>query len=200
MTQTVSVKDVLFSQSSIKNVFNDGHTLKETTAALKNGDLTFGDGDGQLKPIRVVEVDGKLVSLDNRRLFVAKEALKGKRQQLVKVVVVQLDDLSGNQAKHPGRTVLDELYGENCKPGKMTSVKPEAIRIKDGLATFVPREGRKGGLFVYDQNEVKVYASQLSDKKLDAIAKLGPAGAAAAQDLRDIKARQQAEKKAGPWP
>ncbi|MEO8178048.1 MAG: pre-toxin TG domain-containing protein [Deltaproteobacteria bacterium] len=61
---TANPKDILFSQPTISQNFSDGHTLNQTVEALRSGKLKPTD----LPPIRVVEKDGKLITLDNRRL------------------------------------------------------------------------------------------------------------------------------------
>jgi Flp pilus assembly pilin Flp len=61
---TANPKDILFSQPTISQNFSSGHTINETVDALKSGKLKPTD----LPPIRVIEKDGRLITLDNRRL------------------------------------------------------------------------------------------------------------------------------------
>lgn len=61
---------VRFSQSSIKGMFNDGGSIGELAGGLKNGTVKPID----VPPIRLVEKDCKLFSLDNRRLEAFRQA------------------------------------------------------------------------------------------------------------------------------
>jgi hypothetical protein len=65
-------KEIRFSQSSIKSEFrNPAHgTIDDLAEGLRNGIV---DG-ARLDPIRIVEVDGKLYALDNRRLCAFRRA------------------------------------------------------------------------------------------------------------------------------
>ena len=53
-----------FSQASIKNQFKDGASVQDLAQALMDGTV----GVENVPPIRLVRRDGKLFSLDNRRL------------------------------------------------------------------------------------------------------------------------------------
>jgi filamentous hemagglutinin len=69
----VTLKDpntIRFTQDSIKNTFKDGHTLTELIDDLKSGRVSADD----LPAIRIFEKDGKIFSLDNRRLKAFQEA------------------------------------------------------------------------------------------------------------------------------
>jgi hypothetical protein len=55
---------VRFSQDSIKGTFKNGGSVDDLAAGLKSGAIKPGD----VPPIRVVERDGNLFTLDNRRL------------------------------------------------------------------------------------------------------------------------------------
>jgi hypothetical protein len=61
---TANPKDILFSQPTVSQNFSDGNTINQTVEALRSGKLKPTD----LPVIRVVEKDGKLITLDNRRL------------------------------------------------------------------------------------------------------------------------------------
>jgi len=61
---------IRFTQESIKNTFKDGHTLRELIDDLKAGRVSADD----LPAIRIFEKDGKIFSLDNRRLKAFQEA------------------------------------------------------------------------------------------------------------------------------
>jgi uncharacterized protein YaiL (DUF2058 family) len=64
MKDGVNPKEIMFSQPTISQNFSDGHTINQTVEALRSGKLKPTD----LPPIRVVEQNGKLITLDNRRL------------------------------------------------------------------------------------------------------------------------------------
>ena len=61
---------VRFSQSSIRSTFSNGGTVDDLAIALKSGKVKPTDID----PIRLVNKDGKLYTLDNRRLEAFKRA------------------------------------------------------------------------------------------------------------------------------
>ena len=61
---------IRFSQNSISSVFKDGTTIYDLIKKLKNKTI-----DPKLiPPIRIVEKDGLIYTLDNRRLKVFQEA------------------------------------------------------------------------------------------------------------------------------
>ncbi len=60
----VHPKKVNFSQDSIKKEFQDGGDIYQLAKDLKSGKIKPED----IPPIRVTEIDGQLVSVDNRRL------------------------------------------------------------------------------------------------------------------------------------
>ncbi len=64
--------DILFSQRSINSegLFSDGRRIQDMIDALRSGKLN----PGEINPIRIFERDGKLYSLDNRRLFAHSQA------------------------------------------------------------------------------------------------------------------------------
>ncbi len=72
----VDPSTIRFTQNSVgKNVngrtsFSDGTPLQNTIDALKSGGLK----PEQIDPIRIFEKDGKIFTLDNRRLFAARQA------------------------------------------------------------------------------------------------------------------------------
>ncbi|BDU51675.1 hypothetical protein HLVA_22440 (plasmid) [Haliovirga abyssi] len=61
---------IRFSQNSIKNTFKNGGKIEDLIAGLKNGSINPDD----IPAIRVFEKDGKIYSLDNRRLKAFKDA------------------------------------------------------------------------------------------------------------------------------
>ncbi|MEU7012481.1 RHS repeat-associated core domain-containing protein [Streptomyces sp. NPDC046385] len=67
---TISPKAVRFSQDSISGSFSDGRSLSQAIDDLAAGRKTAND----FPAIRVFQQDGKLYTLDNRRLYVFKEA------------------------------------------------------------------------------------------------------------------------------
>ncbi|MCA2175028.1 hypothetical protein LDL08_02405 [Nonomuraea glycinis] len=66
----INPNDVRFTHDSVGRRFKDGHTIEETRDALRDGKLSPHD----LDPIRLVERDGKLYTLDNRRLVAYQQA------------------------------------------------------------------------------------------------------------------------------
>jgi len=68
---TADPHHVLYMNSSINDHFTCGRSLASTTAALANGKITVED----LPLIRVVRRQGKLVTLDHRRLYVFRAVL-----------------------------------------------------------------------------------------------------------------------------
>ncbi len=66
----VDPRTIRFTQDSIKSTFKDGRSLRGLIDDLKSGKIT---SDG-LPAIRTFERDGKLYSLDNRRLKAFQEA------------------------------------------------------------------------------------------------------------------------------
>ena len=61
---------VRYSQSSIKGAFKDGGSISDVATGLRNGTIK----PESIPPIRLVERNGELFSLDNRRLWSFKEA------------------------------------------------------------------------------------------------------------------------------
>ena len=62
--RSVDPNTVRFSQDSIKPTFKDGRTIDDLAAGLRSGEVKPGD----VPPVRVVNRDGELFTLDNRRL------------------------------------------------------------------------------------------------------------------------------------
>jgi hypothetical protein len=60
----VDPNQVRFSQSSIKSTFKDGGSIDELAQALKSGQVRPED----IPPIRLVKKNGRVYTLDNRRL------------------------------------------------------------------------------------------------------------------------------------
>jgi len=67
---SINPQDVLFTQDSIKGTFTSGGSVDDLISGLQNGTIHPTD----LPPIRLVQHDGQLFSLDNRRLFAFKAA------------------------------------------------------------------------------------------------------------------------------
>jgi len=61
---TIDPNGVRFSQNSIKATFRDGRTIDQLAEGLRTGSIKLED----VAPIRLFERDGKLFTLDNRRL------------------------------------------------------------------------------------------------------------------------------------
>jgi hypothetical protein len=62
--------DVRFSQDSVGANFKNGSSVNDTAAALRNGDISAND----FPTIRLVERDGHMFTLDNRRLVAFQKA------------------------------------------------------------------------------------------------------------------------------
>ncbi len=73
---------ILFSQGSIRATFKDGTKISDLTKGFKNGSID----PLSVKPIRLVEKDGKVFSLDNRRLKAFQDAN-------VEIPFVKLDEI-----------------------------------------------------------------------------------------------------------
>ncbi|MFI9112904.1 RHS repeat domain-containing protein [Streptomyces venezuelae] len=67
---SISPKAVRYSQDSIKGSFKDGQSFEQAIDALKEGRTKASD----FPAIRIFEQQGKIYTLDNRRLYVFKEA------------------------------------------------------------------------------------------------------------------------------
>jgi hypothetical protein len=67
---TISPAAVRFSQDSIRGTFRDGGSVKQLTADLRSGAVDAAS----IPPIRLLERDGKIYTLDNRRLAAFQEA------------------------------------------------------------------------------------------------------------------------------
>ncbi|MDY6929917.1 MAG: RHS repeat-associated core domain-containing protein, partial [Pseudomonadota bacterium] len=61
---------ISFTQSSIKRQFSGGGSLDDMIAKLRTGQIK----SDSLPPIRIFKKDGKIFSLDNRRLYAAQQA------------------------------------------------------------------------------------------------------------------------------
>jgi len=68
---TIDTAAVRFSQDSVKASFRNGSSLNEAAEALRAGGAEAG---AKFPPIRLVEHEGKLFTLDNRRLLVFSQA------------------------------------------------------------------------------------------------------------------------------
>ena len=69
-TGRIHSKVVRYSQNTVSNRFSDGTKVSRLSRRLKSGKASPDD----IKPIRIVEKDGKIYTLDNRRLKAAKDA------------------------------------------------------------------------------------------------------------------------------
>ncbi|MEV6984897.1 RHS repeat-associated core domain-containing protein [Sphaerisporangium sp. NPDC051017] len=66
----INPNSVRFTQNSVSRLFKSGHSIEETASALASGALSPTD----LDPIRLVERNGNLYTLDNRRLVAYQKA------------------------------------------------------------------------------------------------------------------------------
>ncbi|CAD7925977.1 unnamed protein product [Amoebophrya sp. A120] len=86
--QRVFASDIMFTQSSIKNQFQDGKTLLQTAKELARQDIKKSD----IPMITVVRVNGTVLrSLDNRRLAVFRLLEMANKIHKIKVEVVPLE-------------------------------------------------------------------------------------------------------------
>uniref|UniRef100_UPI003F49333C hypothetical protein n=1 Tax=Pseudonocardia sp. CA-138482 TaxID=3240023 RepID=UPI003F49333C len=77
---TINPASVRFTQDDIGGNFRDGRTVKDLVEGLRNGSVD----PAKIPMIRLVEKDGKLYSLDNRRLAAFKEAGVDVRYRMAK--------------------------------------------------------------------------------------------------------------------
>jgi hypothetical protein len=66
----IDPNDIRFTQGSMSQTFRDGRSVSELAEGLRGGTIDPGD----IPPIRLVEHEGSLFSLDNRRLAAFGEA------------------------------------------------------------------------------------------------------------------------------
>ncbi len=85
-TGTIDPNKIRFSQNSIKSTFRRGGNIKELTEGLKDGTID----PSSIPPIRIVEKDGEVFTLDNRRL-------KAFQDTGVAVPFQKLDDIPENE-------------------------------------------------------------------------------------------------------
>ena len=83
------IDDILFTQDNIREQFSRGslyRTVYDSITALQNSDDPDKGFDETIRHIEVVYKNGKLHSMDNRRLFCVKEAFgnASKRELCVK--------------------------------------------------------------------------------------------------------------------
>ena len=69
--QTIDTAAVRFTQNSVGGAFKDGTPINEAIDALRAGGVEAG---AKYPSIRLVEHEGRLFTLDNRRLLVFSEA------------------------------------------------------------------------------------------------------------------------------
>jgi len=81
--KTVPVSSVLFTHDCIAGQFGDGKTFPPLIEGLQKGEINSLCHDFLV--LNAVEVDGKLYSLDNRRLYCLKEYQKLQKDQVVSV-------------------------------------------------------------------------------------------------------------------
>ncbi len=61
---------VRFAQNSVKSAFRNGSTIDNTVQGIRSGEVD----PAVFPPIRLIEIDGDLYTLDNRRLVVFQKA------------------------------------------------------------------------------------------------------------------------------
>ncbi len=84
--------------------FSDGTPLQNTIDALKSGGLK----PEQIDPIRIFEKDGKIFTLDNRRLFAAHQA--GTKVSTRRATQKEIAKEIGNAKKNKLTTKSDGLF------------------------------------------------------------------------------------------
>jgi len=127
-----------FSQSTINSTFRNGNTLEATLEQLKNGEIEMKD----FPPIRVVRRDGKIYTLDNRRLWLFKNFV-GKTR--TKITFELWSDTDKNEK---GELIEVEL---NRKLTKVAQQKK--IYVKEhGGKKFDICEDNEGKFFYYDSH------------------------------------------------
>ncbi|MFI5620506.1 hypothetical protein [Streptomyces sp. NPDC051567] len=67
---TVDPKTVQFSQKGVSARFKNGNTIEDTVTGIQSGEID----PTNFPPIRLVERDGNLFTLDNRRLVTFQKA------------------------------------------------------------------------------------------------------------------------------
>lgn len=102
----IDPKDVRFSQDTVTHKFSDGHTISETAEALRSGTLDPND----LPTVRLTEIDGEMVTLDNRRLAAFKEAGVGMPYRSASAKEVSAEKYKFNN-QDGGRSVQYALWG-----------------------------------------------------------------------------------------
>ena len=84
VAESVSPFAVRFSQPTISQNFRGGTTINETIQALRSGKIAVND----IPTIRVIEYEGNLITLDNRRLV----AFQNAKINRIPIRRVSLDD------------------------------------------------------------------------------------------------------------
>eukprot|EP01062_Namystynia_karyoxenos_P042604 TRINITY_DN3118_c0_g4_i1.p1 TRINITY_DN3118_c0_g4~~TRINITY_DN3118_c0_g4_i1.p1 ORF type:complete len:536 (+),score=165.70 TRINITY_DN3118_c0_g4_i1:87-1694(+) len=164
----IDVREINYTQSTVSERFSGDHAhirLQDTIDAIRAGRMQLSD----LPPIRIVrhadterdpDASPEWWSIDNRRLHVMKEALKGKHgPRIVHVRVVQKEE--PKEGSSSGKTYEEDLVN------KLTTSWPSDIRRKDGEDAAYPRQGPGKGWYAYDKFQVKKYFSQLSDEQIE---------------------------------
>jgi hypothetical protein len=90
----INPKEVRFTQDSIKPTFSNGRKVEDLIQSLKEGKVTAYD----VPPIRVFGRDGKIYSLDNRRLKAFQEA-----NQPIRIIPATSEELSTRSFKFTSR-------------------------------------------------------------------------------------------------
>ena len=150
-TSTIpDIRQIKLSQSTVKPKFGNSSPVDKAIEDIKSKKTAIED----FEPIQIVRKDCEWVSLDNRRLYVFKQALKRKHVLEIKVVVHKLTDPHPNQKKHSGETIFDKLL---CK---YTTRNNTSIHVKEDIPKWLPRRRPRDGWYCYDKHQRKVLTSK----------------------------------------
>ncbi|GBB97812.1 hypothetical protein RclHR1_03080001 [Rhizophagus clarus] len=95
----VDPRNVLYSQDSIRSRFRNDELIEDTIKKLVSGEIS----PGQIRCIRICILNGKMHSLDNRRLYAFKEAIeRGSRfRTVIAIKSYDFDELQSKMSKSP---------------------------------------------------------------------------------------------------
>ena len=100
-TRVACVRDVYYTQRSIKHEFADGSSFEDLISEIRCGAIDPSRGDKPF-PLRVCRFRQRLLSLDNRRLFCLKKLQEEQTHSdiWVQIVVVELNKLLETFVSH----------------------------------------------------------------------------------------------------
>ncbi|CAB4476721.1 hypothetical protein RhiirA1_416261 [Rhizophagus irregularis] len=137
----VDPRRVLYSQDSIRAKFRNDEPIEDTIEKLISGEIS----PSQIKCMRVCILNGKMHSLDNRRLYAFKEAVK-RGSRFKTVIVIRSDDyleLQSKMSKSPRNFDWSEIRVRG-----RTQIKPN-LYVNSSPSIYVNSvPTRKSGLHV----------------------------------------------------